>query len=124
MKTDKLNDLAGVADSLAALQVPVSSFTRIAAGIASSVVIVIQDPPFFDQILGDSRVRRQFSEQLGDIISKESGPTGRRIEFLLQEMVREVNTIGSKTLDLEIAHPVIELKTEIERMREQAHNIL
>jgi uncharacterized protein (TIGR00255 family) len=67
---------------------------------------------------------RSHCEQLRDILSTESGPTGRRIEFLLQEMVREVNTIGSKTSDLEITRPVIELKTEIERMREQAHNIL
>ncbi len=67
---------------------------------------------------------RSHCDQLGDIISSERGPTGRRIEFLLQEMVREVNTIGSKNSDLEITRPVIELKTEIERMREQAHNIL
>lgn len=63
-------------------------------------------------------------EQLGDIIATESGPTGRRIEFLLQEMVREVNTIGSKNTDLEITKQVIEMKTEIERVREQAQNIL
>src|SRR5919206_1566999 len=45
---------------------------------------------------------------------------GRKIEFLVQEMHREVNTIGSKSNDMEIAHSVVELKSEIERMREQS----
>jgi uncharacterized protein (TIGR00255 family) len=48
---------------------------------------------------------------------------GRKIEFLVQEMHREVNTIGSKSNDTEIAHSVVELKSEIERMREQIQNI-
>jgi uncharacterized protein (TIGR00255 family) len=48
---------------------------------------------------------------------------GRKIEFLVQEMHREVNTIGSKSNDTAIAHSVVELKSEIERMREQSQNI-
>jgi uncharacterized protein (TIGR00255 family) len=48
---------------------------------------------------------------------------GRRLDFLLQEMAREANTIGSKGQDAEIAHAVVELKAEIERMREQVQNI-
>lgn len=48
---------------------------------------------------------------------------GRRLDFLLQEMAREVNTIGSKCQDVLIAHAVVELKTEIERMREQVQNV-
>lgn len=48
---------------------------------------------------------------------------GRRLEFLLQEMAREANTIGSKSQDLVIAHTVVELKAEIERMREQVQNV-
>jgi uncharacterized protein (TIGR00255 family) len=51
------------------------------------------------------------------------GPVGRKLEFLLQEMLREVNTIGSKAADAPIAHRVVELKTELERMREQALNV-
>jgi uncharacterized protein (TIGR00255 family) len=50
-------------------------------------------------------------------------PVGRRLEFLLQELSREVNTIGSKGGDAPIAHEVVELKTEIERIREQVLNI-
>jgi uncharacterized protein (TIGR00255 family) len=48
---------------------------------------------------------------------------GRRLDFLLQEMGRETNTIGSKASDSEIAHLVVELKTELERIREQVQNV-
>jgi uncharacterized protein (TIGR00255 family) len=48
---------------------------------------------------------------------------GRKIEFLVQEMHREVNTIGAKSNDTAIAHSVVELKSELERMREQSQNI-
>jgi uncharacterized protein (TIGR00255 family) len=51
------------------------------------------------------------------------GAVGRRLDFLLQEMAREANTIGSKSQDVTIAHAVVELKAEIERMREQVQNI-
>jgi uncharacterized protein (TIGR00255 family) len=50
-------------------------------------------------------------------------PIGRRLDFLLQEFGREANTIGSKGNDAPIAHEVVELKTEIERMREQVQNV-
>ena len=54
----------------------------------------------------------------------ESAETvGRRLDFLLQEMAREANTIGSKSQDVAIAHAVVELKAEIERMREQVQNV-
>lgn len=48
---------------------------------------------------------------------------GRRLDFLLQEMAREANTIGAKCQDVGIAHAVVELKAEIERMREQVQNV-
>ncbi len=48
---------------------------------------------------------------------------GRRLDFLLQEMAREANTIGSKSPDAGISHAVVELKAEIERMREQVQNV-
>ena len=50
-------------------------------------------------------------------------PAGRRLDFLLQEMGREVNTIGSKGNDAPIAHHVVELKAELERLREQVQNV-
>ena len=65
---------------------------------------------------------RSHAEQLAQLFS-ESAPVGRRIDFLLQEMTREANTIGSKSADVAIARTVVELKAEIERMREQAQNV-
>ena len=54
---------------------------------------------------------------------KTSSPIGKKFDFLVQEMNREVNTIGSKANCLEITNRVIELKTEIENIREQIQNI-
>jgi uncharacterized protein (TIGR00255 family) len=51
------------------------------------------------------------------------GAQGRKLEFLLQEMGREVNTIGSKSQDVAISHEVVELKTTLEKMREQVQNV-
>jgi uncharacterized protein (TIGR00255 family) len=50
-------------------------------------------------------------------------PVGRKLDFLLQEMNREVNTIGSKANDAEIAAMVVELKSEMEKVREQIQNV-
>jgi uncharacterized protein (TIGR00255 family) len=50
-------------------------------------------------------------------------PAGRRLDFLLQEMAREINTIGAKSQDASVAHAVVEVKAEIERMREQVQNV-
>ncbi len=54
---------------------------------------------------------------------QEGGSIGRKLDFLAQEMNREANTILSKTTDLEISNRAIELKTEIEKVREQIQNI-
>ncbi len=54
---------------------------------------------------------------------KEDVPVGKRLTFLLQEMNREANTIGSKAADVEISQKVIFLKEEIEKLREQVQNI-
>lgn len=57
------------------------------------------------------------------LIAADPNPSGRRLEFLLQEIGREANTIGSKSQDAATAHLVVELKTEVERIREQVHNV-
>ena len=51
-------------------------------------------------------------------------PVGRRLDFLLQEVAREANTVGAKSQDAPLAHLVVELKAETERMREQVQNVL
>jgi uncharacterized protein (TIGR00255 family) len=53
----------------------------------------------------------------------ESGPAGRKLEFLTQEMYREVNTLGSKANDSEISREVVEIKVGVDRLREQSLNV-
>jgi uncharacterized protein (TIGR00255 family) len=62
--------------------------------------------------------------QMLELIENSSAPVGKRIDFLLQEMAREANTIGSKVQDGTITTHVIALKACIEQMREQAQNVL
>jgi uncharacterized protein (TIGR00255 family) len=61
-------------------------------------------------------------EQFESVIAS-GRDVGRRLDFLLQEVFREVNTIGSKASDAEIAHAVVEAKAEIEKIREQVQNL-
>ncbi len=68
-----------------------------------------------------TRLRSHF-EQFTALI-KSGGEIGRKSEFILQEIGREVNTIGSKANDLTISRAVIELKNELERVREQMANV-
>ncbi|GGE41729.1 hypothetical protein GCM10011391_20610 [Pullulanibacillus camelliae] len=53
----------------------------------------------------------------------EDGPVGRKMDFLIQEMNREINTIGSKANDIHIARQVVEVKSHLEKIREQVQNI-
>ena len=62
-------------------------------------------------------------KQLADILSASNGPVGKKLDFLVQEMNREANTIGSKANDLEITSLMLETKSEIEKIREQVQNI-
>lgn len=67
------------------------------------------------------RLRSHVEQFRGLLVAGER--VGRRLDFLLQEMLREVNTIGSKGSDAPIAHLVVELKSELERLREQVQNV-
>lgn len=58
-----------------------------------------------------------------DVLSDSAEPCGRKLDFLLQEMNREVNTIGSKADGLQVSEVVIQAKAELERMREQVQNV-
>ncbi|MDU2115240.1 YicC/YloC family endoribonuclease [Peptoniphilus lacydonensis] len=61
-------------------------------------------------------------DNFNDIIESEES-IGRKLDFLIQEMNREVNTIGSKSNDIEITNTVVKLKSEIEKLREQVQNV-
>ncbi len=58
-----------------------------------------------------------------ELMHSSAATVGKTLEFLLQELGREINTIGSKSSDLDIARYVIDIKSELERIREQIHNI-
>jgi uncharacterized protein (TIGR00255 family) len=68
------------------------------------------------------RIRSHLS-QLRQTIQEATGAVGRKLDFILQELFREVNTIGAKANDLEISHRVISMKSELESLREQVQNI-
>ena len=61
-------------------------------------------------------------EQFRNILNS-SQPIGRKLDFMVQEMNREVNTIGSKTTDIKTLNQVVDLKSEMEKIREQIQNI-
>ena len=67
------------------------------------------------------RLRSHFS-QLEEMLGKQE-PVGRKLDFIVQEMNREANTIGSKVCDAALAHKVVDIKAEIEKIREQIQNI-
>lgn len=67
------------------------------------------------------RLRSHFS-QLEKLVNSQE-PVGRKIDFLIQEMNREANTIGSKSQDPAIAYLVVDIKAEIEKIREQVQNV-
>ena len=79
---------------------------------------------FADKVAVDEETVRLRSHiaQLGEIFKSEE-PVGRKLDFLVQEINREANTIGSKAQDVEIAKRVIEIKAEVEKIREQIQNI-
>lgn len=54
---------------------------------------------------------------------KTNEPVGRKLDFLVQEINREINTIGSKAQDLEVTKCVVNMKAEVEKIREQIQNI-
>ena len=61
--------------------------------------------------------------RLKEILGEEDEPVGRKLDFLVQELNREINTIGSKSNDIGIANLVVDVKSEIEKIREQIQNI-
>ena len=62
-------------------------------------------------------------QQFGELIVSSAGPVGKRLDFLSQEVLRELNTLGSKARDLQLTREVLEMKSEIEKVREQVQNV-
>lgn len=63
-------------------------------------------------------------DQFAEVVGGETAePVGRRLDFLLQEMLREANTLGAKAQDAGISQQVVAMKVELERLREQVQNV-
>ncbi len=79
---------------------------------------------FADKVAVDEETVRLRShlEQMNTML-ESGGPIGRKLDFLLQEMNREANTIGSKCSDVRLARVVVDIKAELEKIREQTQNI-
>jgi uncharacterized protein (TIGR00255 family) len=89
-----------------------------AARLAQEVAIMADRCDITEEIV---RMQSHISQFEALLQSEEA--EGRKIDFLLQEMNREINTIGSKSSDVDIARQVIEVKSELGKLREQAQNI-
>ncbi|MGN1334808.1 MAG: YicC/YloC family endoribonuclease [Anaerovoracaceae bacterium] len=87
--------------------------------------ILVEAAVFADKCAIDEEITRLNShlDQLKSIIEKSSQPDGKKLDFLVQEMNREANTIGSKANDITITNYMLEIKSEIEKIREQVQNI-
>ena len=87
--------------------------------------IVLEAAVFADKSnITEEMVRlKSHCSQLKSIAADTSGPIGKKLDFLVQEMNRESNTIGSKANDIRITNDVLLLKAEIEKIREQVQNI-
>ena len=86
--------------------------------------LITETAIFADKVAVDEetvRLRSHIS-QLCSLLESDVA-TGKKLDFLIQEMNRETNTIGSKAQNVEIAHTVVDIKSEIEKIREQIQNI-
>jgi uncharacterized protein (TIGR00255 family) len=88
------------------------------ARLAQEVAIMADKTDVTEEIVMLRSHIKQFRLFLG-----EDGTIGRKLDFLIQEFLREVNTLASKINDAEIAHHTVNLKSELEKMREQVQNI-
>jgi uncharacterized protein (TIGR00255 family) len=88
------------------------------AAVAQEIVRVAQRSDISEEVT-------RFNAHLAhwDALAAGAEPCGRKLDFLLQEMNREINTIGSKADGLQIAESIIDAKAELERMREQVQNV-
>lgn len=86
---------------------------------------VIKEVVFFSDRSDISEELARLESHFGQFedCQKSAEPVGRKLDFLAQEMNREINTIGSKANDALISADVVLLKTELERFREQAQNV-
>lgn len=96
-----------------------------AAGAAPEESRVLQEVALFADRIGITEEVVRFRSHLGQFAAtlQLQEPVGRKLDFILQELNREANTIASKANDFELGKIVVEIKSELEKMREQVQNI-
>lgn len=90
------------------------------ARLAQEIAILAERTDVTEELTRLKSHIRQFRLLVSDSTVE---PVGRKLDFLLQEMGRETNTIASKAMNSQIAHHVVDIKAELEKIREQAQNI-
>jgi uncharacterized protein (TIGR00255 family) len=135
---------ADLRERLGLLETAAGAIGKLAPGVVSDYrekLFLRLKEAGLDDLAGDERVvkeialfadRCDISEELVRLKShlaqargllRSSGPTGRTLDFLCQEMFREINTVGSKANEIGITRHVVSFKTELERIREQVQNV-
>lgn len=84
------------------------------------VALLVDKSDFSEEV---TRLRSHLEQVDRVLASGTTEPVGRRLDFLLQEMVREANTLGAKAQDAAISQLVVSMKVELERLREQVQNV-
>jgi uncharacterized protein (TIGR00255 family) len=101
-----------------------SRIAEILQGVAVDESRIIQEAAVMADRYDIAEELQRFDAHVKAIrVSLQTGMDGKKLDFMCQELVREVNTIGSKAQHSEIQHTVVDLKGLIERLREQAQNI-
>ena len=112
---------ARVAELLARADLPAAGVPELDAADFAREVALFADRSDVSEEL--ARLRGHL-DQFAEVVARDTGePAGRTLDFLSQEMLREVNTLGAKSADAEISHRVVNLKTLIDRIKEQAQNV-
>ena len=97
---------------------------EILAGAVDENRILTEAAIYADKVAVDEEtVRLRSHLKQMDAMLTAGGTIGRKLDFLVQEMNRETNTIGSKCSDLALSQIVVEIKAELEKIREQIQNI-
>jgi len=137
LSTDVKRRLASMKKNLKAIEsLAPDASERMKKNLADKIKELQASPELDDRILRETllfadrvditeeitRLESHF-RQFHEMFEGKERTIGRKMDFLIQEMGREINTIGSKSLDAKISHLVVEMKSELEKIREQIQNI-
>ncbi|HMB20232.1 MAG TPA: DUF1732 domain-containing protein, partial [Spirochaetota bacterium] len=137
IKKDIQHSLAVISDdvkkvSKMAVNIAKNQYARLQSTLESLANARVDESRLYTEaaILADKQDINEEISRLQDHIKKfkslmgESGQVGKQLDFLAQEMFREINTIGAKSNSSQISHLVVEMKNHIDKIREQCRNVV